>query len=1062
MQILKKIKTHQHKFVLGIVAAAIVSCSLQTPNAKKNTDSIWPQAQSPKVGSKSDQQVVSEILAKMTLEEKVGQILQAEIQTITPAQAKEYNIGSILNGGGSTPNRHVEADAKEWAEFADRYFYASSDKSDGGVGIPIVWGTDAVHGHNNVIGATIFPHNIGLGATGNTDLIKKIGEATAKEVRATGIAWVFAPTVAVVQNDRWGRTYESYSEDPTVVAKMAKNMVLGLQGEPGTNSFLDEEHVLATAKHYLGDGGTSSGDDQGDTKISEQELVDIHSPGYVTAINAGVQSIMASFNSWNGEKMHGNKYLLTDKLRGDLGFDGMVVGDWSGHGQLTDCTSDSCPASINAGLDMFMVPYDWKSMYGKTLQEVKEGKISPERLDEAVTRILMMKQRAGLLTTTLAPSQRKLGGQQAMIGHPEHRAIARQAVRESLVLLKNNHHILPIKPNQHVLVTGDAADNIGKQSGGWSTAWQGVNNKNELFPGATSIYSGLKTAINKAGGSAEYSINGSYQQKPDVAIVVFGENPYAEGSGDINTLEFEAGNKQSLDLLTKLKAQNIPVVSVFISGRPLWVNPELNASDAFIAAWLPGSEGQGVADVLVAKSDGKANYDFKGRLTFSWPKLPTQAELNFGDADYDPLFKLGYGLTYRDDTQLAELKTNVAGLMSSEPQDLVFFNGRPLQPWYILFKDYKNEQIMSGPFADLPGTIKLTTSDKDVQEDAVTVEYKDSWISSVEIKGGTLDLSPYMDKGTLEFDINLESINHSALDIKVGHSHFDTRVRLREWAQAREGKGWQHIAIPMQCFVKENIDFSAVEKPFELVTGGQGKYSLANVRFVIKGSPNFACPNAENITTTPAVLNEYWSVDWWLPRHEEKLAQVAKGGIDWVMIGDSITHNWEKSGKEVLAKYFPTLNVLNLGYGGDRTENVIWRLQHGELDKVNPKFISIMIGTNNTGHRMDKPEYIANGVAKIIDIVKHKAPNATVLLQAIFPRSENQHDGLRINNKRTNELLEQLAKQKNVLFANFNPDFLEADGTLSKEIMPDLLHPEDQGYEIWAEKLAPYVNKYVK
>lgn len=399
---------------------------------------------------------------------------------------------------------------------------------------------------------------------------------------------------------------------------------------------------------------------------------------------------------------------------------------------------------------------------------------------------------------------------------------------------------------------------------------------------------------------------------------------------------------------------------------------------------------------------------------------------------------------------------------NSAAQDLVLFNNKLLQPWHIAFKDDGPEQIMSGTFAELPGTISVKISDKDIQQNRITVEYKDSWSSGIAIKGGKLDLTPYMEIGTLEFDINLESIKRSALDVKVGNSHFDTSIRLREWAIAREGKGWQHIAIPMQCFIKEGLDFSGLDKPFALVTGGQGKYSLANVRFTTKGKANFKCPDVDSLSTTPVVLNEHWSVDWWLPRHEEKLAQAAKGNIDWVMIGDSITNNWEDPGKEVMEKYFSELNVLNLGYGGDRTENVIWRLQHGELDNVNPKFISIMIGTNNTGFRMEKPENIAKGVEKILDLVQQKAPNAKVLLQAIFPRGEKIDDGLRVNNKRVNELLEKLAEQKQVMFANFNSAFLESDGVLTREIMPDLLHPEAKGYDIWAKKLMPYINKYVK
>ena len=517
----------------------LTSCSNQDvtpPVTQKIGIEGWPKLESP-ISDVTTEQHVEQLLSRMTLEEKVGQIMQGEIQAVTPDDIKKYHLGSVLNGGGSMPNRIANAKPKDWLALADTLYNASMDTSDGKVAIPVIWGTDAVHGHNNVTGATIFPHNIGLGATNNPDLIRQIGAVTAREVRATGIEWVFAPTIAVAQNDFWGRTYESYAEDPKLVQEYARAMVEGLQGQVNSPAFLQEQHVVATAKHFLADGGTFGGDDQGDARISEQELIDIHNPGYPAALSAGVQSVMASFSAWNGEKMHGNQYLLTDVLKNRMGFDGFVVGDWNGHGQVPGCTNDSCAQAINAGVDLVMVPYDWKPMYENTLAQVKSGEISAARLDDAVRRILRVKVRAGLFDKK--PSERELAGSENIIGHPEHRAIARQAVRESLVLLKNHNRVLPIKPQQTVLVAGDGADNIGKQSGGWSVSWHGPGNTNASFPGATSIYAGIKTAVENAGGNAVLSADGSYTTKPDVAIVVFGEDPYAEGQGDLGPLEFE-------------------------------------------------------------------------------------------------------------------------------------------------------------------------------------------------------------------------------------------------------------------------------------------------------------------------------------------------------------------------------------------------------------------------------------------------------------------------------------------------------------------------------------------
>ena len=390
---------------------------------------IWPELESPIGLDPEIESRIDTILAAMSVEEKVGQVIQGEIRYLTPDDVRDYHLGSVLNGGGSFPGGDDMASVDDWIALADAFWEASMDTSDGGQPIPVIWGVDAVHGHNNVVGATIFPHNVGLGATNDPDLLRRIGEVTAREVAITGLDWNFGPTVAVARDDRWGRAYESYSEDPALVARFAGAYVQGIQGTIGDDDFLGDEHLPATAKHFVGDGGTHGGTDQGDNRSTELELRDIHNAGYVTAIEAGVQSVMASFSSWHGDKMHGHEALLTDVLKGRMGFDGMVVGDWNGHGQIEGCTNSDCPAAFLAGVDLFMVPQDWKALYESTLGHVEAGTIPMERLDDAVRRILRVKLRAGLFEAG-KPSTRAMPRQKELLGSAEHRAVAREAVRK--------------------------------------------------------------------------------------------------------------------------------------------------------------------------------------------------------------------------------------------------------------------------------------------------------------------------------------------------------------------------------------------------------------------------------------------------------------------------------------------------------------------------------------------------------------------------------------------------------------------------------------------------------
>lgn len=633
---------HPGKLILAL-ALLVTAVAAAAPPSIDFAD--WPKL-APREHDPALEARVSELLARMSLEEKVGQVIQADIGSVTPADVRTFHLGSVLNGGNSGPGGNDRAPPAEWLALADAFYAASTDTSDGGVGIPVIWGTDAVHGHGNIVGATVFPHNIGLGATRDPDLVRRIAEITAREIAVTGMDWNFAPTVAVARNDRWGRTYEAYSEDPDLVRVLAAAHVEGLQGALDNPDRLDAKHVVATAKHFIGDGGTLDGIDQGDNRSTVEELLTLHGAGYRAAIAAGVETIMASYNSWHGRKVHGYPPLLTRLLKEHWGFDGFVIGDWNAHGQVDGCTNMSCPAAINAGLDMFMAPDSWRGLYANTLESVRAGEIAMQRLNDAVRRILRVKIRAGLLDRS-RPSERPLAGRFDLLGAPAHRAVAREAVRKSLVLLKNEGSVLPIAADARVLIAGPAADDIGRQSGGWTVSWQGDGNSREYFPHGQSIRQGIEQAIDAAGGHAEYRADGHWTERPDVAVLVFGELPYAEGAGDVPDVDFRPQEGHApLRTLAQWQDASIPAVCVLLSGRPLFVGPELERCDAFVAAWLPGPAGGGVADVLIGDAEGAPRYDFTGKLSFSWPRSPEDVAVNVADPDYEPLFAFGYGLQF--------------------------------------------------------------------------------------------------------------------------------------------------------------------------------------------------------------------------------------------------------------------------------------------------------------------------------------------------------------------------------------------------------------------------------
>ncbi|KAB8145971.1 beta-glucosidase [Chloroflexia bacterium SDU3-3] len=567
---------------------------------------------------------VADLLSRMTLDEKIGQMTQADSSAVpNPGDLTTYGLGSILSGGDSTPSSNTPT---AWADMVDRYQTAAMQSR---LGIPMLYGIDAVHGNSKVVGAVIFPHNIGLGATRNPDLVKQIGAATAEEVYPIGVRWTFAPCLCVARDERWGRTYESFGEDPEI----ATSMVPIIDGYQGT-SLSSPNTVLASAKHYLADGGTawgsaSTGLDQGNATMSESELRRIHLAPFVEAVKHNVGTIMPSYSSWNGTKMHANAYLLTDVLKGELGFKGFVISDWAAIDQIPGDYASDVRTAVNAGVDMVMVPDKYPTFISTLRSEVQAGRVTTARINDAVSRILTKKFELGLFEKPYA-DRTNIGN----IGSQAHRDLARKAVRESLVLLKNAQSLLPLSPSAgKILVAGKSADDIGMQSGGWTISWQGKSGN--ITPGTT-ILQGIRSAA--SGSQVTYVRNPSSSQVSgyNVGVVVVGESPYAEMHGDDADLSLDAEDTATVQRVCAA----MPCVVVLVSGRPMIVNTQIDQSRAFVAAWLPGTEGAGVADVLF----GAAN--FTGKLPMTWPRSMSQIPINVGDASYDPLFAYGYGLSY--------------------------------------------------------------------------------------------------------------------------------------------------------------------------------------------------------------------------------------------------------------------------------------------------------------------------------------------------------------------------------------------------------------------------------
>ena len=811
--------------LMGLAIAAAMAPAFAAPLAD------WPKVQSDIRKDPALEARVAAIVGKMTLTQKIGQMTQPEIKSATPADVTKYYLGSVLNGGGSWPNLNKRATVADWVALADKYHDASM-ATDMAVKVPVIWGIDAVHGNNNVFGATIFPHNIGLGAARDPALLREIGAATAKAVRATGIAWVFGPTLAVVRDDRWGRTYESYSEDPTVISSYAGAYVRGMQG-----TFKSDANVVASAKHFIGDGGTEHGKDRGVTKASAAQMINIHGQGYYPALKAGAQTVMASFNSWNDVaagvdygKMHGSRAVMNDILKAKLGFDGFIISDWNGIAEVPGCTNDSCAQAVNAGIDMFMVPDDWKAFIANTTRQVNAGEIPMSRIDDAVTRILRVKLRAGLFGKR--PSQNAHAGKAEAL---QARALARRAVRSSLVLLKNEGPALPLAKGKKILVVGKNADNMSNQAGGWSLTWQGTDNTNADFPNADTILTGIKEAAGAANVSYSADGRGVDVSTFDAVIAVIGERPYAEGDGDIGpsgTLRHSSRHPEDLAVLEAVAGKGKPVITVMVSGRPLFVNDLLNLSDVFIAAWLPGTEGKGVSDLLVA---GAKKYDFTGKLSFSWPKSACQTSLNVGDADYAPLFAYGYGLKSATRSRLGKLDASYApggcGVTNSYP---VF--GQPDRASFPL-------AIRSGatvkPLGDdlnatitLPG-VTAQTSQINTQQDAKML----TWTGPAALEArGMRPISPpaqALAGGVLRFDTIVSAAPAGKVTIAMQcapacGTPLDATALFKRLA----GKGKQSVKIPLACFVAKGVELARVDAPFGITSDAAFAASFANIEIL--------------------------------------------------------------------------------------------------------------------------------------------------------------------------------------------------------------------------------------
>lgn len=795
----------------------------------------WPRVRSVIARDEAVEKRIAEILKGMNLRQKIGQMTQAEIQFVTPEDVRTHYLGSVLNGGGSWPGKKKRASANDWVALADK-FYDASMSTDMAVKIPVIWGTDAVHGHGNVYGATLYPHNIGVGAARDPALVGRIAAATGKAVRATGIDWLFAPAVPVVQDARWGRTYESWSDDPALVREYAATYTKALQG-----SFGDEANAIASVKHFLGDGGTEHGKDQGVTSATLPQLIDVHGVGYYGAIGAGAQTVMASYNSWvdadSGQdhgKLHGIRSLLTGALKERIGFDGFVVSDWNAIGQIPGCTNASCPAAINAGIDMVMVPEDWKAFIDNTVAQVEAGEIPMARIDDAVTRILRVKLRAGVFDG-------KKPSQHAHAGKPEalqDRALAREAVRKSIVLLKNEKSALPLVRGKKILVVGASADSIPNQTGGWSMTWQGTETTNDDYPNADSLLAGLREAAGEGNVIYDAKADGVDVSQFDAVIAVLGETPYAEYNGDILPTDVVSHSHRfpaDLAALRAVSGKGTPVVTVLLSGRPLYANDLINLSDAFVAAFLPGTEGKGVSDVLFAGADSKPAHDFSATLSFPWPAVACPGPQAMAANGAKPQFARGYGLSYAKPAAVAQLTMDDAK-NCGEPTALAIFDQIDA-PSHALHVG-RDKHVLAIGSAD-NGNAEWPKDKPVVRVRAVPGGREVTWLAPARLfsrQPSRDQLTPLLQAdGALQFDVTPLQAPTSAvtLSMECGDGPCKGKIDLAPTLRKAAAGQKLTLTVPLKCFVSgTGTVLPNVEVPFGIDADAPVAAVFGSVRIV--------------------------------------------------------------------------------------------------------------------------------------------------------------------------------------------------------------------------------------
>ncbi len=835
----------------------------------------WPRLSSSVPNPAGQEEQIAAIVRQMTVREKVGQILMPELADLRPEDVRDYAIGSALNGAGIWPGGERHARVQRWVQTVDTFWCAAEEAYAGRpFRVPFAWATDAVHGHNNVFGATIFPHNIGLGAARDPGLLRRIGEATAREIAATGMDWTFAPTVTVPRDRRWGRYYEGYAEDPEVVHDYARAVVEGLQGTGG--SFLGPERVICSLKHWVGDGATVDGGDRGVARCSEDLLRNLHAVGFYSGIEAGAQCVMASFTSWddpanydpapqagdpyNG-KVHGSRYLITDVLKNALGFDGVVLSDWDAHAEVAGCTPTDAGNAINAGLDVLMVAgrATWQGVFHRTIEQIESGFIAMERLDDAVTRVLRLKARAGLWDRPRPAERRYPPG---VLGSAQHRALSREAVRKSLVLLKNDDAVLPLRRSARILVAGSGADDIQKQTGGWTLTWQGDDVTAADLPGCSTVADAVRAVVGAANCLVDPHLEVAGSRDVDAAIVVIGEDSYAEMRGTIKPwrpLDYrrlKASYAADLEVLERLRADGVPVVTVMFTGRPLYCTDVINLSAAFVAAWLPGPEGHGITDLLFAPAAGQPRHDFQGRLGFSWPgrrsasamnstpahlanyRVPAEEQASEGDDR--PLFGYGYGLTLAGATRVGPLPVDEdvpPPPAAPVPHELVTV-GTAADPRLKLrvggHNTWSRQDIATGEPTDIL-VLRAFRFDLFGSSDALSLQFKGfPTFVYAQWPGGPRDLRGYAERGG-GLRLRLRQLDRPTRPVLLCcHDDYPAQpgVDLVPLLSSTPLGQWTTITVSGARLLALGTDLRHVDVPFMLYTEGTAHLEISRVSWV--------------------------------------------------------------------------------------------------------------------------------------------------------------------------------------------------------------------------------------